>query len=279
LPSTMFSRLFRIDPGVFYGKRARQAVAELQALVHEIVADRRVCGEDRGDLLSMLISARDEDGSALSDDDICAETLTMLLAGHDTTAHTLTWAWHLLTQNPSWLDAVTQEVRAALGERDVTFEDLPQLTLVDRVVRETLRLYPPAWYADRVSAQDTELGGYRIPAGTAVVWSTWVTHRDARWFAEPERFDPDRFTPERAARIPEGAYMPFGAGVHMCIGNTFALTEARVILTAMVQSFAIRATPRQPVRPRPMVTLGMQHPFVVVPTRRAPEPAPHALTL
>jgi cytochrome P450 len=268
VPSTLVARLIGLERGAFYGTRARAAVAELHRIVHQIVRERRAQNEDRGDLLSMLITARDEDGSALSDDDICAETLTMLFAGHDTTAHTMTWAWYLLTQNPSVLDALTEEVRSAIGEREVSFDDLPRLPLSDRVVRETLRLYPPAWYADRVSMQDTELGGFRIPAGTPLVWSTWVTQRDPRWFREPARFEPDRFLPAQAELIPEGAYVPFGAGVHMCIGNVFALTEARVILAAMTQRFAIRATPRHPVRPRPTVTLGMQHPFAVVPTRR-----------
>ncbi|MET0282921.1 MAG: cytochrome P450 [Polyangiales bacterium] len=267
MPTTMLSRLVRIEQGVYYGKRARAAIAELHQIVRDIVRERRASGEDRGDLLSMLISARDEDGSALTDQDIGAETLTMLLAGHDTTAHTMTWAWYLLTQNPTLLDALTQEVRGTLGEREVGFDDLPRLTLTDRVVRETLRLYPPAWFADRVNAQDTELGGFHVPAGTEVVWSTWVTQRDPRWFANPVRFDPERFRAERAQSVPEGAYLPFGGGVHMCIGNTFALTEARVILAAMAQRFDIRATPHFPVRPRPMVTLGMQHPFAVVPTR------------
>jgi cytochrome P450 len=270
LPGSMIARFVPMKQAVYYSPRARRAIAELHQIVRGIVTERRKQGVDRGDLLTMLIAARDEDGSALSDEDICAETLTMLLAGHDTTAHTMTWAWHLLTQHPALQQALLDEVQSVLGERALGFEDLARLQLTERVIRETLRLYPPSWWADRVSAADSELGGYRVPAGTTVVWSTWITQRDPRWFADPLRFDPSRFLPERAEQIREGSYLPFGAGVHMCIGNAFALTEARVILAAMVQRFAIRATPKKPVKPRPMVTLGMTWPFEVVPTQRNP---------
>jgi pentalenene oxygenase len=159
-------------------------------------------------------------------------------------------------------------VQRQLGNRPVGFDDLAQLPLTDRVVRETLRLYPATWFSDRVCAAPAELGRYRIPAQTAIVFSNRLLHRDPRSFAEPERFDPERFLPERAASIPDGAYLPFGAGVHMCIGTSFALAEARIILAAMVHRFTVRAVPRFPVVPRPGVTLAMRHPFAVVPTLR-----------
>jgi cytochrome P450 len=273
LNSTMLSRVSPVPLPPLYGRSTRAAIGELHDLVRAIVQRRRREGDDRGDLLSMLLATRDEDGSALSDEEVCAETLTILLAGHDTTAHTLTWAWYLLTMHPTIQEALATEVRAVVGERAVTDEDLPRLQLADRVVRETLRLYPAAWWADRIWDEPTELGGFAIPANTLVVFSTYVTQRDGRYFPDPERFDPDRFLPERAAKMADGAYLPFGAGVHVCIGNTFALMEARLILAAIAQRFVVRATQAGAVRPKPLVTLGMERPFPVELTSR-----PHANT-
>ena len=253
-----------------YSRATRRAIQGLNELVLNLVQRRRRTADEGGDLLSMLLSARDEDGSSLSDEDVCAELLTILFAGHETTAHTMTWAWHLLAQRPELQDALAREVHDQVGDRALCAEDLPQLGLADRVVRETMRLYPAAWWADRVCDQPVELGGHTIPANTAVVFSVYVTHRDARYFAAPEHFDPDRFSKERAAQIPEGAYLPFGAGVHMCIGNTFALQEARMILAAMAQRFRVQALASARVRPLPLVTLGMAEPFPVKLTRRSP---------
>ncbi|MET0340442.1 MAG: cytochrome P450 [Polyangiales bacterium] len=241
----------------------RRAIRKLDRIVRKIVAERRAHPEDRGDLLSMLLAARDEDGSALSDDEICAEALTIMLAGHETTANTLTWAWHLITKHPEVQEALAAEVRGVLGDRDVSFDDLAKLPLTEQVIRETLRLYPTAWWADRVPLADIELAGHRIPKGTMMVMSVYVTQRDARFFEDPERFDPSRFEPTRAKQIPEGAYLPFGAGVHQCIGNMFALVEARLILATMVQRLVLRAQPGHEVKAVPAVTLQMADPFPV----------------
>ncbi|MET0390684.1 MAG: cytochrome P450 [Polyangiales bacterium] len=255
---------------ILYPPRARAAINRLNRVVTDIVTRRRREGGDQGDLLSMLLATRDEDGSALSDEDVAAESLTLLLAGHDTTANTLSWAWHLLTQHPEIQQALGEEVQRVVGDRPVTPDDLPQLTLTDQIVRETLRLYPTAWVGDRVPQSDIELGGYRIPANTLVMFSVYVTQRDARFFPDPDRFDPSRFSPERVGSIMEGAYLPFGAGVHMCIGNAFAMMEARIILAAMAQRFSIRAAPGHRVEPRPLITLGMADAFPVVLRRREP---------
>jgi cytochrome P450 len=233
---------------VIYPPRGRAAIARLNRLVLEIVAHRRAEGGDRGDLLSMLLATRDEDGNALTDQDICDEALTLIVAGHDTSANTLTWAWHLLTQNPEVQEALYEEVQRVVGERALTPEDLPNLPLVEQVIHETLRLYPVIWTGDRVPQEDIELGGYAIPKGTEVVFSMYVTQRDERFFPDPERFDPARFSPARIGSIPDGAYFPFGAGVHKCIGNIFAQMESRIILAAMVQRFAISAIPGHKVR-------------------------------
>ena len=265
------ARVLPFEVPMLYSAKTQRAIQSLHQVVVALVQQRRRENDDRGDLLSMLLTARDEDGSALSDEDICAEILTMLFAGHETTANTMTWAWHLLTQHPKQQEALAAEVRALVGERQLSFDDLPQLTLADRMVRETMRLYPAAWWADRISTEAVELGGYTVPANTLVVFSVYVTQRDPRYFAAPDTFDPDRFSPERVGQIPDGAYLPFGAGVHMCIGNTFALMEARLILSAMAQRFKLGVSPgaNERVRPLPLVTLGMAEPYPVVPVARA----------
>lgn len=267
--STMLTRLIPVPLPPLLSPRAKRGIAELHALVKQLIQERRAEQTDRGDLLSMLLAARDEDGSALSDDEICAEALTILLAGHDTTAHALSWAWYLLTQHPELQQAAADEARAVAGDRPLSFADLPRLQIIDTILRETLRLYPPAWWADRVSDQDCELGGYHIPARTLVVFSAYVFQRDPQVFSRPNDFVPERFQADASARIPDGAYLPFGAGVHVCIGNTFALTEAKLILGAMAQHYSFRALAPQAVRPRALITLGMAEPFPVIATRRA----------
>lgn len=270
------TRLFRLSfvlpdgAPIVHTPATRAEIAGLQRLVRRIVAERRAAGGDRGDLLSMLLAARDEDGSALSDDEVCAEVLTILLAGHETTANTLGWACYLLTRHPEVQQRLADELAAAVGERPVAPDDLPRLPFLDQVVRETLRLFPPAWWADRVPQEDATLGGYGIPAQTPVVFSTYVTQRDPRFFPRPDTFDPDRFLPERREQITQGAYLPFGAGVHVCIGNRFALREARIILAAIVQRFALEAVPGHRVQPEPLVTLGMKGGFPVRLRGRAP---------
>lgn len=270
----MRSRLSRILPfDMPYLPSTRAGIARLQELVQNIVAQRRREGGDRGDLLSMLLAARDEDGSALSDEDVAAESLTILLAGHDTTAHTMTWAMYLLSQQPALQEALADEVRSVAGDRPLTFDDLPRLSLSERVVQETLRLYPAAWWADRVCSEPAQLGPHTIPGGTSVVFSVYVTHRDARFFPDPLRFDPDRFLPERAKEIPASAHLPFGAGVHVCIGNTFALMEGRLILSALAQRFRFRRADARPVRAQPLITLGMADPFPMILEARGPHSA------
>ncbi|MFV9506074.1 MAG: cytochrome P450 [Oscillochloridaceae bacterium umkhey_bin13] len=242
---------------LIHGPTTRAAINRLQGLVRRIVAERRAAGGDGSDLLSLLLAATDEDGGSLSDDEVCAEALTILLAGHETTANTLSWAWYLLTQHPEVQERVAAEALAVAGNAPISPEHLPQLSYADQVIRETLRLYPVAWSGDRVADHDAELAGYPIPAGTPVVYSVYVTQRDPRFFPRPSHFDPERFSPARAASIPAGAYLPFGAGVHICIGNAFALMEARLILAELARRFVVRAAPIQTIGPRPSITLGL----------------------
>lgn len=242
---------------VMYPPHARRSLKKLKQLVRDIIARRRREGGDRGDLLTMLLAARDEDGQAMSDAAICDETLTLLMAGHDTTASTMTWALHLLAQHPQLQAAVADQVLAATqgGRARVTTDMLPTMPLVRQVIDETLRMFPVVWVGDRTPQRQVSLGPYTIPAGLRVLFAMFVTQRDARYFPEPERFDPGRFAPERVKQIPEGAYMPFGGGVHLCIGNHFALMEAQVILAALLQRFTFRTVPNHRVRLDPQVVL------------------------
>lgn len=261
-----YSQLMRLAQRAFpapYFRATRDGIKQLSTLVQELVAKRRREGGDRGDLLSMLIAARDEDGSSLSDADVASEALTILLAGHETTALTLTWAWALMHQQPRVAEALAAEAHEVLGDRELRVEDLPRLTYCERVVKETLRLYPAAWTGDRVPAQDSTFGGYRIPKDTTLVFSVYVTHRDPRFFPDPLRFDPDRFAPERASQLNQAAFLPFGAGVHQCIGNVFAMSEARVILTAMAQRLRVVASAAPIMKAKPAITLEMAEPFPV----------------
>jgi cytochrome P450 len=267
LHTSMLTRVLPFRVPLVYGSAAH-AARELQAVVRSIVAARREQPDDFGDLLSMLLAVRDEDGAALGDEEISADMLTVLQAGHDTIAHALTWCLYLLTQHPKVLEAVRFELDTVVGQRRVQFEDLAGLALLDRVWRETLRLYPPTWIAERVSAEPTELGGYRLPAKTAILYSVWVIHRHPRLFDAPERFDPDRFLPERLTPAQQAALLPFGGGVRKCIGHQFAMIEARIILAALVQSFDLQVAPRHPVRPRALIHLGMKSPLPLIPRRR-----------
>lgn len=240
---------------VMYPPGARKALKRLKQLVRDITARRRSEGGDRGDLLSMLLATRDESGNSLSDDDICDEALTLLMAGHDTTASTMAWALHLLAQNPAIQQQVADEIHQVAGSSAVTVEMLPRMPWVQYVIDETLRLFPVVWIGDRTPQRDIQLGPYAIPAGMRILFSMYVTQRDERYFPQPQRFDPLRFSPERIKSMPDGAYLPFGAGVHMCLGNNFALMEARIILAATLQRFAFRSIPGHRVRLDPQVVL------------------------
>lgn len=239
------------------GPRMRRAVRQFQSMIQRIVAERRAAGDERSDLLGMLLAARDEDGTAMSDAQLAGQSLSILFAGHETTSNTLCWAWHLLSQHPAVLERVRAEVEAVAGERPLVPADYPRLVYTGQVISETLRLMPPAWWAERTPLEDSELGGYPVRAGTPVVISVYVAHRDPRFFPNPSRFDPERFAPERAALIPRFAYLPFGAGSHVCIGNSFALMEARLVLAAMVQRVQLEPVPGHVPVPRAIVTMGV----------------------
>src|SRR5262249_55121671 len=173
--------------------RLRRAVGRLNAIVYRFIAQRRASGIERGDLLSMLLDAQDEDGSRMDDRQLRDEAMTLFLAGHDTTALALSWAWYLLAQNAEVDAKLAAELRQVLGDRAPTFADLPRLPYTEHVVREAMRLYPPAYAIGREARAACELGGYHVPAGQTILMVQWVVHRDPRYFANPEKFDPDRW--------------------------------------------------------------------------------------
>ncbi len=235
--------------------RLWRAMRRLDEVVYRIINQRRASGEDRGDLLSMLLQARDEDGSRMTDKQLRDEVLTVLLAGHETTALALSWAWYLLATHPEAEARVAAEWQAVLGGRTPTFADLPQLKYTEMVVSEALRLYPPFYLFGREVVRDCELGGYRVPAGATVLMCQWVMHRDPRFFDAPDQFRPERWADGLAKRLPKFAYFPFGGGPRVCIGKEFALMEAVLVLAAIGQRFRTTLVPGHVVAPKPSATL------------------------
>jgi cytochrome P450 len=233
----------------------RRAVAQLDKTVYGIIAQHRARGTDSGDLLSMLMAARDEDGSRMSDKQLRDEVLTFLLAGHETTALTLTWTWHLLAQHPHVEHRLHNELDRILSGRFPQFSDLPALRYTERVIKESMRLYPPAWSLARTVISDFELRGYRIPAGSNVVMSQWIMHRNPAYFPDPQKFDPDRWATESSQKLPRFAYFPFGGCPRQCIGASFAMMEATLLLASIAQRFHLRSILDHPVVLVPSFTL------------------------
>ncbi|HET8628740.1 MAG TPA: cytochrome P450 [Thermomicrobiales bacterium] len=237
-------------------RRSQRAIARLDAVIYDIIARRRASGEDPGDVLSLLLRARDaEDGGALDDRQVRDEVMTLLLAGHETTATALGWTWYLLAQHPEVDARLADELREALGGRPPTVADRPRLGYAERVLTEAMRLYPPSWIIEREALADCEVGGYRVPAGTTVLMSQWVVHRDPRYYPDPEVFDPDRWAGGQAARLPKFAYFPFGGGPRHCLGSAFALQEALLVLATVAARYRFSLVPDRPATPWPTVTL------------------------
>lgn len=233
-------------------RRFWNALAALDKIVFRIIRDHRAAGGE-GDLLDMLLAARDEDdGSAMSDGELRDEVLTLFLAGHETTATTMTWAWRLLAEHPEVEARFHAEIDEVLAGRMPTMEDAERLPWTRQIVEETLRLYPPAYFFGRETLREIEILGYRIPPGSQVLLSPFVTHRDPRFFPDPERFDPERFSPEQRDTRPRNAYFPFGAGPRKCIGERFAMMEAMLVMATIGQRWRLCAEngPRPAIDPR-----------------------------
>jgi cytochrome P450 len=238
-------------------RRSRAARARLDAIVYRLIAERRASPGDRGDLLSMLLAAQDEEagGGGMTDTQVRDEAMTIFLAGHETTANALAWTWLLLSAAPDVETRLHEEIDRVLGGRLPGVGDVPQLTFVEKVVTESMRLYPPAWMIGRRSVAEYAVGAYVLPARTIVVMSPYVTQRDARYFQEPSRFDPDRWTPEFKAALPPFAYFPFGGGPRRCIGESCAWMELMLVVATIAQRWRLRTVPDHPVVPQPVMTL------------------------
>lgn len=246
--------------------RLRRANQHIKDVVCAIVRERRVSPRSSNDLLQTLIDAQDEHGSRMTDDQLRDEIMTLFLAGHDTTANALSWTWYLLAQNPTVEEKLYAELRSVLGGRPLSPADLPRLPYAEMVIKESMRIYPPAWGFGRRPVRDFELEGYRIPAGTNVFISQWITQRDPRFFPNPERFDPERWRddPIRRGLLPRFAYFPFGGGPRVCVGAGFAMMEATLLLAAVAQRFRISLVPHHAVEILPSVTLRPKHGIKVV---------------
>ncbi|MFN2413876.1 MAG: cytochrome P450 [Pyrinomonadaceae bacterium] len=239
-------------------RRFLRARARLDAVIYRIIEERRREGRDRGDLLSTLLDAVDEEGdrTGMTNEQLRDEVMTIFLAGHETTANALTWAWYLLAQNPEAEARLHEELDGVLdGGRAPEPEDVPALRYTEMVVAETMRLYPPAWALGRLALEDHEVGGYLIPRGSLVLVSQYVIQRDPRFWPDPERFDPERWTPEAKAARPQFAYFPFGGGPRRCVGEGFAWTEAVLILATLARRWRARLVPGRAVELQPRITL------------------------
>jgi cytochrome P450 len=243
-------------------RRARLARARLDAIIYRMIADRRASGRDHGDLLSMLLTAQDEEnpsGGGMTDLQVRDEAMTIFLAGHETTANALTWTWYLVGETPAAEAKMHEEIDRVLQGRLPTMADIPSLPYVERVVTESMRLYPPAWIIGRRALGEYPIGQYVAPAGALFLVSPYIVQRDARYYADPARFDPDRWTPELRARLPKFAYFPFGGGPRQCIGESFAWMELILLVATIAQQWRLRLVPGHPVTPQPVVTLRTKH--------------------
>jgi cytochrome P450 len=236
--------------------RFRRSIERLDRTVYGIIDERRKSGQDRGDLLSMLLMAVDEegDGGGMTDQQLRDEAMTLFLAGHETTANALAWTWYLLALNPEAADEMHRELDSVLGDRLPLPDDYPRLPYTEMVVAESMRMFPPAWAVSRLAIEEAMIGEWMVPRGAVVVAAQAVTHRDPRWFPDPGLFDPLRFTPEAQASRPKLAYFPFGAGPRICIGEGFAWMEAVLIVATIAQRWRMELVSND-VTPQASITL------------------------
>ena len=259
----LFPAFFRYLP--LPGMRnVRRAVADMDAAVYRLVQERHRNGMGKSaSLLSILMQIRDDDDSHMSDEQLRDEAMTFLIAGHETTALALSWALYLLGQNAEAEASLQEEVDRRLDGKRTAFSEMPSMVFTEKVLKETFRLYPPAWSVARTAINDFELDGYRIPGGANVVMSQWVMHRDERFFSAPEKFDPWRWDTAACQNLPRFAYFPFGGGPRQCIGASFAITEVLLILTAIIRRFRLVRVDASPVLPVPSLTLRPRSPILM----------------
>jgi cytochrome P450 len=255
--------------------RLERAIRQIEKVLYRMIAEKRASGRDSGDLLSMLLAAQDEDGSRMTDQQLRDEAITLFLAGHETTANTLSWTWWLLAQNPEVEAKLHAELRMVLAGRAPSLDDLPKLVYTNHIITESMRLYPPAWGTARTAIEDHEIAGYAIPKGSGISFAQWSVHRDARWYGAPDEFRPERWEGDLLKRNPKFAYFPFGGGPRQCIGNTFALMETALTLATIAQQYRFRLVEGHPVVPLASITLRPRYGIrVVMESRSAKSRAP-----
>jgi cytochrome P450 len=236
--------------------RVRESMDHLDAVVESIIKQRRADFHDQGDLLSSMMLERDrETGEAMSDAELRDQIMTLMLAGYETTASALTWTWYLLSQNPEAVERLRAEAKQVLGGRTPEFSDIERLPYTGQVLNEAMRLFPPAWILGRRALGEDEIGGYYVAPGTTIAICLHTLHRHPGFWERPEAFDPDRFSPENSAGRHKFAFIPFGAGPRQCIGNTFGLMEASLVIAHVSQHFALRLAPGVQAAPQPVFVL------------------------
>jgi cytochrome P450 len=224
-------------------REIRQLTMIIRGIIQQFIDERRYSSEDRGDLLSILLAAQHDDASKMSDEQVIREALTIFGAGFETTAYAITFGWYALSQNLVVASKLYDEVDSVLGKSAATFHDLPKLPYTEMIVKEALRLYPTAWGFSRLTVEDVEIGGYIIPKNSIILISPWTLGRDERWFDASLRFMPERFSSENEADIPRYAFIPFGGGARICIGNQFAMMEARLVIATIAQHYCLSLKP------------------------------------
>ena len=256
-----FSEILEMLP-LPYMKRFKAARARLDATIYRIIEERRSSGEDKGDLLSMLLLAQDTegDGGRMTNTQLRDEAMTIFLAGHETTANALSWTWYLLSEHPDVEARFHREIDA-LGDRLPQPEDLQNLPYTRMILAESMRLYPPAWAVGRRALNDFEANGYLIPARSMVLMSQYIAHRDRRFYPDPERFDPERWRPEVASTRPKFSYFPFGGGTRICIGEQFAWMEGILVLATIGRHWRMQYLDDSPPEIEPRITLRPKSPL------------------
>jgi cytochrome P450 len=242
-------------------RRFNSAKETLDRIIYRMIDERRKSSEDRGDLLSMLLLATDTegDGTGMNDRQLRDEALTIFLAGHETTANALTWTWYLLSQNTEVREKLHEEIDRVIGDRAPAYEDLAALTYTRMVLAESMRLYPPAWAIGRRSLEPFEVRGYTIPKRAVILMSQYIVQRHSCYYPDPERFEPERWTPEAAAARPKFSYFPFGGGTRVCIGEQFAWMEGILLIAALARKWKMELIPGHPVEVQPLITLRPKH--------------------
>ncbi|MBD2300755.1 cytochrome P450 [Nostoc sp. FACHB-190] len=241
-------------------RRYQEAIALFDETIYAIIKQRRASGATGKDLLGMLMQVEDaDDGSRMTDKQLRDEAVTLILAGHETTANALSWTFMQLAQNPDVREKLSAELKTVLNGRTPTLADLPQLTYTNWVIKESMRLYPPVTEISREATQDCEIGGYFIPKGTNLIVSQWAMHRDERYFSEPELFQPERWANDMEKQLPRGVYFPFGDGPRVCIGKSFALMEAVLLLATIAQKFQLDLVSDQNIELQISITLRARH--------------------